>query len=129
LTLEQLAREPHVVLKRVYEYLEIEPLIPDQISPESSVSLPRSSHTRSSHKRLYQFSRALRRVAVLRPLATIAIPKVVREHIYDIAKIQEGRFRLNKDEESAITAMLKPDLMRLRDRYGIDAEKEWGIHL
>jgi hypothetical protein len=127
LTLEQLAREPQVVLRRVCEFLAIESTILGQISLKSNVA--DSSLPQPLFKNLYRYWGALHRFAALRQFAKMVVPKSVRAHFYEIAKIQEGRFRLNKGEESGITAVLMPDLVRLRDRYGIDAEKEWGIPL
>jgi hypothetical protein len=46
-----------------------------------------------------------------------------------MSALPQGRFSLTASEESAVTAALTPDLIRLRDRYGVDAKKEWGIDL
>jgi hypothetical protein len=60
------------------------------------------------------------------------VPRFVRAQIYESAEMSalpQGRFSLTASEESAVTAALTPDLIRLRDRYGVDAKKEWGIDL
>ena len=122
LTLEQLMREPKNVLEKVFEFLEIDQVISGDTSLKSNVA--------DSHYPPHQIWQDLYAIAPLRRIVTAVIPRVVRERIYRTAVLSgrpRGRFTLNADEEVAITSLLAPDLVRLRDRYGIDAEKEWGI--
>ena len=131
LTLEQLAREPDVVFGRVCAFLGIDKPILRETAVKRNVggfySLPRrlrhSFH--STWKRLHS-------ITPLRRAAKMIVPRFVRAQIYESAEMSalpQGRFSLTTSEESAVTAALIPDLIRLRDRYGIDAKKEWGIDL
>jgi hypothetical protein len=131
LTLEQLAQEPNVVLQKICKFLEIDPLIPPNNLFKSNAAASKSL-SRPLRQSLLPLWQRLYRIVLLRNLLKVITPSAVRTHIYQRAKKwarPEGRFFLNDDEASSVTTALAPDLLRLRERYGIDAEKEWGIAL
>jgi len=131
LTLEQLEREPKVVLRKIYEFLDIDPLMPDDATLRSNVAESWSSSDRISNK-LHLLWQALHGVAVVRAAVKATVPSGLRTRIYHIVRKSvppEGRFTLNEDEAKEVIDKLASDLCRLRDRYGIDIEKEWGIRL
>lgn len=42
---------------------------------------------------------------------------------------KNSRFKLYPDEEKNVIEKLKPDLVKLKEKYGIDAQQVWGIDL
>jgi Sulfotransferase domain len=131
LTLEQLAREPNVVLRKVCKFLEIDPLIPGNSSFRSNSA---ESHALSDPIRpnVYPIWQALHTSSPFRRLVKLVVPEFVRANVYRTATMwarPQGRFRLHENEANNVLAALNQDLLRLRDRYGIDAQKEWGISL
>jgi len=130
LTLEQLARQPNAVLEKVCKFLEIDPLINTETSLKSNTAESRSSP--SSTWRSYPLLQKLQGGSALQRVAKIVVPKAIRSQIYRVVRTSappEGRFRLNDEEAQNTIAALVPDLRRLRDRYRVDVEKEWGITL
>ncbi len=69
-------------------------------------------------------------IAPLRAFALRLIPSGLRRRMRLELRGRRrirGRFALTPNEESALLNDLRPDLKRLRDDYGIDAEREWAI--
>jgi Sulfotransferase domain len=131
LTLEQLAYEADAALHKVTKFLDIDPLTSAKESLKSNVAdFELSSHP--VRQSLYPLWQTLNSITTLRGIVKAVVPQAVRSNIYRAAEMwarPDGRFTLNADETIALTAALTPDLRRLRDRYGIDVTKEWGINL
>jgi hypothetical protein len=122
LTLEKLARERDEVLKKVFRFLEVD--------EPASAGTAFVSNRAESHLAPHSLWRKFHDIAALRSVVQKSVPRSIRNRIYETAvsaRQPKGRFNLNADEERTIIDALTPDLVRLRDRYGIDAEKEWGI--
>jgi len=131
LTLEQLAREPGAVLAKVCKFLELDAASVGETLLKSNVA-ERKASSHSLSRSLYAHWQTLKGITPLRRLVKSVVPRSLRARVYSEVKTMagpQGRFVLNEREADAVTAILIPDLIRLRDRYGIDAEKEWGIAL
>jgi hypothetical protein len=129
LTLEKLAREPHATIAKVCKFLNLRTLDIREVELKSNAGETHSP-SYSMVRRLYPAWQSLKSIQTLRSAARATIPKFVRASISRQAKEwvgSHGRFRLNTEESNALIADLAPDLRRLRDRYGIDPYKEWGI--
>jgi hypothetical protein len=128
LTLEGLAREPLATIAKVCNFLNIS-------APEThEVALKSNSGDRNSpysiRRQLYPLWQSLKQTPLLRHGARLTIPKSVRTSISTKAKEwadPHRRFKLNDDESASLITQLAPDLRRLRDQYGIDPRREWGI--
>ena len=128
LTLEQLAADHQSVLERIFRFLHIDSL---QIGPtplKSNEAEP-SSMASDIHHTVYSFVRTM---PTLRRAASFVMPKAVHEHIYRKGSPltrPSGRFTLTTQEVRTVTDMLKPDLLRLQQVYGVDIKNEWGLEL
>lgn len=121
LTLEKLVRSPQEVLDVVCNFLNIKPLL-----PETRLM----SNVAASHYSPHQIYGSLRKIPALRHLARNVIPRTARQQIYQWSVAlnrPKERFSLNANEERIIVSLLMSDLIRLRDRYGIDVESEWDL--
>jgi hypothetical protein len=81
---------------------------------------------------LHPLWRAASAVAPLRAAAKALTPQSFRDRLRlktRPATAAKGRFTLSVQEEAALTETLADDLQRLRDVYGFDFEREWGITL
>lgn len=57
-------------------------------------------------------------------------PTIALRRIKGLARFdRKARFRFTEQERAAVLAELAPDLMNLRDNWGIDVEQRWGIEL
>jgi hypothetical protein len=124
LTLEQLVRDPSGVLERVCVFLGIDNLI------KANTLL--KSNEAASHYVPHPLWAIPYKSRATRALARAALPRLLRQKLYGVALSAaqpKGRFTLNAEEERALIAILSADLERLRDRYNVDIEREWGIVL
>ena len=72
----------------------------------------------------------LRSVGPLEKLAVGLVPAAIRRRLRDLVTSRpKGRFKLTAAERDAVRRALIPDLVRLRDDFGFDAEAAWGIEL
>ena len=77
LTLEQLAREPHVVLGKVCNFLNIDPLACDKTSLKSNAT-NFGSLSRPMRQNLYPLWQSLSSIATLRTVTKTVVPQSVR---------------------------------------------------
>lgn len=127
LTLESFAKEPKATITSVCKFLDISPLPLQNISLKSNVA--EEHNAAPVWRRLYPTWQSLKQVTPLQMLATLT-PNFMRAGLSSTLKAwsgPQGRFHLNAAESKAIVGDLAPDLRRLKDRYGIDPLKEWGI--
>lgn len=129
LTLESLAREPQMTMAKVCNFLNLSTIQISKVGLKSNVGEPNlPSH--SIRQRLYPAWQSLRTIQTLRSAVRRATPEFMRAGISRKAKewaSPQGRFRLTDEESELLIDDLTPDLRRLRDRYGVDTYKEWGI--
>jgi hypothetical protein len=124
LTLEEFSADPQAGVARVTAFLGLDPL--------PALEKPKSENRAAVKRSRAGWWNALRAVPGLPGLITRLIPEQTRRKL-DQATAQkvrtEGRFRLTPAEEEAVLADLRPDLIRLRDVYGVDVEGIWHIPL
>lgn len=120
LTLEELQSDPDATLARVYAFLGL---------PPGETELQRSNAA-ENRTRTHPAWRLLSRLGPLMAAGRALLPHALRETIKGRMRQKvtaEGRFRLTGDEEMRLLDELRPDLRRLRDHYGVDIERWWGI--
>ncbi|TZG29279.1 sulfotransferase domain-containing protein [Sphingomonas montanisoli] len=100
--------------------------------PSIITTPPAKANRARDHLRRNPISNGLRAIPGLRAAATKLLPSGVRR-LFEAATHREvqlpGRFRFTEEEEAALIAALRPDLVRLRDEYGFDAKERWGIDI
>jgi hypothetical protein len=127
-TLEEFSASPTQVLEEICRFLEIDP------------SFPFASVERRYNKGdLYGLPSSLARVVrggALRAVADRLLPRSVRHRIRDAltgaARADNptlGRYELNEMEQQRVLERLEQDHLRLRDHYGVDVERHWGLTL
>lgn len=119
---EDLMADRAGVVRDVCRFLEI----------DEDVDLPTDLHfNKRDSVEVAAAWKQLRNVAPLREAYRKVLPEAAREKVRSqfATKEAEPRFRLNADEEASLITRLRPDLMRLRDVYGIDVEGKWQISL
>jgi hypothetical protein len=124
LTLEELSADPEATVSRVMKFLGLDPL--------AALERPEDENRAADKRRRARWWDALRAIPGLPWLATHLIPETARRRLDRAAarKVKvAGRFRLTPAEEETLLADLRPDLIRLRDVYGIDVERIWNIPL
>lgn len=120
---EDLVRDRPAVLRDICAFLEIDPAYEfaadDKVFNESArLARPVDAWMK------------LRSIKPLEKLAVKAVPPAFRRKVRDaLTNRPKGRFKLTPAERSAVLRQLKPDLTRLRDEFGFDAETRWGIDL
>lgn len=113
LTLEALKAEPEATMRRVYSFLELEPLATELMASNVTSEL---THEHPVWGRL----------AGVRPLMAAGrtfLPEASRTRIRGLFRRKmhlEGRFRLTPEEETALHRLYADDLTRLRTLYGVD---------
>ncbi|HBK92610.1 MAG TPA: hypothetical protein DDZ68_13160 [Parvularcula sp.] len=126
-SLERLTSDPADVLDAVCRHIGVDPQrLPDSLAqrnPGDGVKRAREVHP---------LWRAAAAVAPARALVRAALPPRLRDRLRGQTRPltrADGRFKLTSEEEARLIVELTPDLTRLRDRYGFDAAREWGIDL
>lgn len=124
ITLEQFSVDPKFHTEEVYAFLGLDP--PETLERPANENRAEAKRVRAS------WWDRLRKVPGLTALVTAIVPRSVREDLKQKTSkklVVPGRFRLTPEEEAALLADLRPDLVRLRDVYGVDVEGMWGIDL
>ncbi len=126
-SVERLSADPAGVAAAACRHLGVDPsLLREDV-------LRRNAGDQTWRKReVHPLWRAAAAIAPLKAAARALVPKATRNRMRLSTRAESeapGRFRLTTDEGSAIIDTLRPDLLRLRDQYGFDAAKEWGISL
>jgi len=119
LVFEDMKADPQATLNRVCDFLGL----------ARFTAADFASHNRAEDRK--RLPRALDTLAHLGPtrwLATHLTSREMRARVrqrfgHDI----QGRFALHAEEEAALLDLLAPDLRRLRDTYGVDPARAWGI--
>lgn len=126
-SVERLAADPKGVARAACAHLGVEAaLLPEEVERRNDAG--QTWRARDVHPAW----RAAASVAPLRAAARALLPDALRRRLRlktRQATAAEGRFKLRPDEESAILDQLAPDLLRLRDVYGFDAAREWGLSI
>lgn len=123
--MEGMIENPEAVAARVCQFLAIDPSgLPAKMSASNKASAVQRTEEPSA---LWQAARA---VGPLRAAAKALIPDELRtmlRHKTRPPAAIEGRFKMTPEEEAEYLAVLRPDLIRLRDEYGVDIKAWWGI--
>lgn len=125
LTLEDLRDHPVEVLSRIYDFLGLEKVFP--VGEKLPTSNPAGPRIRPN--RIWKHAS---RIGPLIATGKLLLPAGLRQSIkmsLHESVVAKGRFRLTETEETALIAQYARDLERLRDTYGIDPTKKWGIEL
>ncbi|MGF1543760.1 MAG: hypothetical protein ACFB00_04540 [Parvularculaceae bacterium] len=125
--LETLSAAPDQTMADLCAYLDLDPsLLPPGVD---------ARNRKRDVRRLDEMPAAWSAVAGVGPLKALygaVVPERARVRLRNgLRKTEkvEGRFALTSDESAQLLDVLRPDLRRLRDDYGIDVEKTWGIVL
>lgn len=124
-SVERLAADPKGVVEAACRHLGVDPaLLPPDVERRNDGG--QTWRARDVHP----LWRAASSFAPLKAAAKALVPDAVRRRLRlktRQATQVEGRFKLLPEEETAIIETLAPDLRRLRDDYGFDCRREWGI--
>lgn len=124
-SLERLAADPVGVARTACAHLGVDPgLLPDDAERRNEGG--QVWRARDVHP----LWRAAAAFSPLRAAAKALVPQGVRDRLRLATRAEtkaSGRFRLTANEEAGLLDALRGDLARLRDEYGFDCEKEWGI--
>jgi hypothetical protein len=119
LVLEEFQKTPAEELRRVCEFLEIDP---------SFQFTDRRSHNRSSDHYIERpLWNRIRNVESLRRLSHLIPTKLRRTILQSTGRKLDVRQRLTPVERAEISEALHGDLAHLKSDYGIDAAATWGI--
>ena len=125
LTLEEMSSDPKSTLRQVCTFLAIDPnLINEELETRNKGATIRRANE------LHPLWVAARSVEPLYKLTKALLPQSIRDTMRDSTKPKtevKGRFKLTAQEETSLLSMLAPDLIKLRDVYGIDIEHIWGL--
>jgi hypothetical protein len=124
LTLEEFSSDPLRYVGDVCDLLGIDR--PAELAPPK-----RDNQSNKKRGRAAWWNRLIE-VPGLLPLAKLLIPRAARRALEArVTKpiVTPGRFRFTAEEEQILLDQLRPDLIRLRDVYGVDVERHWGIIL
>jgi hypothetical protein len=120
----ELARDPHGVLRTVCEFLGI--------VPEYDLTLNNVRANTRDERLARKDPPSWARLKKLKSLSAVAqiVPSNVRSWARRrLANRLDARCRLTSEQRQLVVQRLRPDLVRLRDEYGVDAAALWGISL
>jgi hypothetical protein len=119
LVLEEFQKTPAEELRRVCEFLEID--------PNFQFTDHRSHNPASDHYIERPFWNRIRNVDSLRRLSHLIPAKLRRSILQSTGRKLDVRHQLTPSERAEIAEALHGDLLRLKSDYGIDAAATWGI--
>lgn len=120
--LEEFEKAPAEQLRRICEFFEVDPE-----APLSGLDV--SHNPASGHFVEHPLWTRLREVPAVAALARL-VPSGLRRSLQrSTGQRLEVRRELTAQERAHVLHELTPDLLRLRDQYGIDAGETWGIEL
>lgn len=121
LVLEELKASPRAVLTRVAEFLDIDA---DWPFPTAGEVMARSPH---EFPGLHPAWRWLRDDTPAGPWVRRLVPSRVRRRLRRTLNHGGTRHKLSAQEEAEVLQALRPDLARLRDHWGVDTRRWWGL--
>ncbi|WP_156801063.1 sulfotransferase family protein [Oceaniovalibus guishaninsula] len=120
--LEDLQTDPARVMAGIWTFLGLEP-------PPLADALPQANRARTGRMQMVRGWDRLARTPLM-PLGRRLLPerlrRAIRAGLHRRVEI-EGRFALHPEEERLLLGLLAPDLLRLRDVYGVEVERLWGL--
>lgn len=124
-SVERLAADPEGVARAALIHFGVDPdLLPGEVER-------RNAGAQAWRQRdIHPWWRAAASVPPLRAAAKALAPQALRDRLrLATRKTSEakGRFTLTAREETDLLETLGDDLRRLRDEYGFDCEREWGV--
>ncbi len=117
--LEEFQKAPAEGLRRVCEFLEID--------PSFQFTDHRSHNPSSDHYIEHALWNRIRSVKSLRRFAQLISSTWRRSILRSTGRKLDVRRRLTTSERAEISESLRGDLVRLKSNYGIDAAATWGI--
>ncbi|MEO1014005.1 MAG: sulfotransferase [Pseudomonadota bacterium] len=124
-TLEELSADPQGVSRRVFEFLELDP-INVEFSTDMSNRRKGARRTKDTHP----VWAALSAVGPLKSAAKGLVPAAARRRLQRATAPKEkltGRFDLTEEERADIMRALNDDLDRLKSVYGFDPGAAWDL--
>jgi hypothetical protein len=126
-TLERLESHPEDVLREACAYLDLDPSrMPLEVTHENRAK---------TIARAPDAGPLWKAAASLGPVTGVMkrlVPQKMKADLYNRLRPEKkvvGRFKLTQEEEMRLAETLASDLRRLRDDFGVDAAKEWGMVL
>jgi len=123
-TLEQLKENPKKVMDEIVKFLALSDFSFDNLNETYN-----PAKTKNRPNKVYQYFSSLNWMKRIYHSFTTENFRSKLYHTFgDTTGLKrKSRFTLTPAEKLEIEAKLKPDLILLRDKYGIDVEKVWGI--
>jgi hypothetical protein len=118
---EELKNERESTMKNVLEFLGIE----GQVAKEK---LSVSSNTSAEHRTDHSLIKSLRKNPFLRKVGR-CVPVSLRRSIRKKTGTPVSRVKLSEEQHDFALNRLKPDLIRLREVYGINCKSVWNLDL
>jgi hypothetical protein len=126
-SVERLSADPAGVARAAAAHIGVDPAL----TPETVEHRNEGGQTWRGRD-IHPLWKAAQKIAPLKAAARALVPERLRHRLRvktRPASEAAGRFKLTPAEEAMLIEKLAPDLRRLRDVYGFDAGKEWGIAL
>jgi len=127
LTLEEMSANPKATLIKVCEFLDLD----SKALKEDFEARNKGATVRRGHE-IHPLWDAAKKVKPFYAAVKSLIPQKSRDALRARTKPKvtiEGRFKLTANEEADLLKQLTPDLIRLRDHYGVDIERIWDLSL
>jgi hypothetical protein len=124
LTLEEFSNDPERCVNEVFAFLGLDPL--------PALAQPQHENRYDKRRHRAPMWRKVMAIPGISRVARVMTPTSFRHAVDRATRIKveaKGRFKLTPEEEAELLVQLRPDLIRLRDVYGIDVEGQWGIDL
>ena len=122
LTLEGLTADPDGTMRAVYDFLDL----PVHVRADNL----QASNQAEGRTRAHPLWDKMAKNRALVAAGKAVLPKALRDRIRGAARqkvVTEGRFKLNEAETAYLETLYSPDLRRLRDEYGVDTPRLWGL--
>jgi hypothetical protein len=117
ITSEQLIIERDETLRKTFEFLGLKPI--------SNILSPKYENRGDNFTRPRYIS-MVKYIPILGHFLRTALPRSIRAMGWT-KDVIPGRFYFTKDEEEKLIHEMRTDLDRLRDQYGVDINRWWGL--
>lgn len=119
LLLEDLQKNPKAELRRICQFLQIDPDYEFK-----SISVVRNS---KESLNLHPVLRKLYKNSALKSLGRLISPKIRQKLYKPLSRTDPYDVKLSEQDKATVLERLQPDLARLKVEYGIDVKGKWGL--
>ena len=119
LLLEDLQKDPQTELRKICQFLEIDPDYQFQ-SLDIVMNSQKTLNLHPALRRIYE-------IPTIKSVAKLISPEIRQKLYKPLSRKKSYKVQLSEADKTQILNRLQPDLIRLETEYNIDVHRKWGL--